>query len=141
ASIACHAEHALVNGGLWSHGNDRGGHDLMDLHLSRGAILENHLARVIAFGKNTNDLGAGDDDQGADILVGHFLKRLVNGHVWGDGVDFESLPPEDELDRFIEFHGGPPDDNSDEVSGFPLPPSNVVARYVSFAPAATGAKN
>src|SRR5262249_47244097 len=111
-----HALHALVNRGVRGHGANRGGRDVVDLHLARRPVLEHDLPGVIAFRKYPDELAAVHDDEGANVLVGHFQQSFVDGYVGRDGVNVTSLALKDALDRVAKLHGGPPpNEDWDEV--------------------------
>src|ERR1035438_7676207 len=78
SAVLRHGSHAFFHIVARGHGDHRAGHDLTDQGLSRRAVIQNHLPRVIALGNDADQPAFGHDQQGAHSLFGHLLDALVN---------------------------------------------------------------
>src|SRR6266511_2181610 len=90
--------HALINRGMWVHGNRRAGHDLPDFRFFRGTPFEDYLARVVAFRDNPDKFGPIHHDESSDAMFGHDLESFVDRHVGRHGEYVTPLLLQDDVD-------------------------------------------
>jgi hypothetical protein len=74
-----HHGHAFIHGVPRSDEDNRGGHDLVDLGFPGSVAHQRSFARVVALREDADQPIVGEDQQGADIVLGHHLDGFVDG--------------------------------------------------------------
>ncbi len=93
-----HEAHAILDGLLGGDGGGRGGDEFGDAHLGGGTAFEGDVAGVFAFGHEADELVAGHDEEGADVVVGHEAEAVEDGGLGGDRVQADGLGFEEDFD-------------------------------------------
>jgi hypothetical protein len=73
-----HNGHAFIHSVLGTYEKNRAGHDLVDLGFSGRLADQDSFARVVTLRQDADQEAVREDQQGADIVLGHFLERLVD---------------------------------------------------------------
>ena len=85
--------------------HDGGGRDCSDVGLAGVVAEEDALAGVVALREDADQAAVVEDEDGANVVAGHFLEGLVDGLIGGDGENFtRALVLEDRSDGIGDLH-------------------------------------
>ena len=91
-----------------SDGHDRGGKDFTHGRLFGGPAFEGDFAGVIALGKDAEQTVVIQDQQRADVFVGHELDGFEDGGLGMDGPELRGFVAEDGTNGAGDVHRVPP---------------------------------